>query len=169
MVVPLNIKLFIQQNTFFNYLFFHWSKIRKYGRDAHTITSGLWPFTLRLTESFGERFDNDIKKTYTRFLLPIIEHLLQTGWKLVTKQEYNLLVLFLKLLHKINGISLEGEDFTIELLLSGHLADEGYQEEGDGEDTDKGFEGADAFGQGLACFQPAAVAHRCEGHGAEGH
>jgi hypothetical protein len=85
---------------FFRYLFSEYRKIRAFGNLTHIFLPRVLPSGMRLSADVGPTFAKYLQP-WTVELLRALSYALRSGWPLLSKKEYNLLVMLNKLCEKI--------------------------------------------------------------------
>jgi hypothetical protein len=87
-------------SSFFRYVFVEYRKIRAFGNLTHVFFPKLIPSGMRLSVDVGPTFTKHLQPMALQ-LFQVLSHALRSGWPLLEKKEYNLLVVLGKLLEKI--------------------------------------------------------------------
>jgi hypothetical protein len=97
-----NIKANPTAASFFRYLFAEYRKIRVFGNLTHVFFPRVFPSGVRLSVDVGPTFAKHLQPWAVE-LLRGLSYALRIGWPLLSKKEYNLLVILNKLCEKIAG------------------------------------------------------------------
>jgi hypothetical protein len=95
-----NIKAFQTRAGLLRYLFFEFHKIRYFGNVTHIFLPRILPLGVQLSRDVGVTFGTYLQP-WAAQLNRTLSAVLGTGWRLLDKKEYNLIVILKKLCEKI--------------------------------------------------------------------
>jgi hypothetical protein len=98
-----SVKKLPSYNSFFRYLFSDFRKIKEFGIKHRLLCSSIIPGKLRVNRNAGVLLTKSLKPT-ARELLPLLEKVIEEGWKFLTKADYNLVVIMKDLAKKVIDI-----------------------------------------------------------------
>jgi hypothetical protein len=95
-------RLLIQRNGFFPFLFGDFARIRAFARRTNLIRVRLLPPKIQINPDVRNYFSEFLRKDVI-VLMRVLEHALSEGWLYLSKLEYNILVEFYELCRKIRN------------------------------------------------------------------
>ena len=105
------IKPGLDSNSFWNYLFKEFPRIKVFGAKNHIFSTGFLFFRFRFNTDLPNFLISRIQKEVSVYLAPGLRHILQHGWLFLKKDEYNTLNLLALLVDELIKTNFSKLDF----------------------------------------------------------